>query len=90
MQICRVKGNVWATRKEESLKGQKFLVVIRVDEYQKEIGPPFVAVDNVGAGIGELVLVTAGSSARKVLEKPLPIDAAVVGIIDSMDIDLDS
>jgi ethanolamine utilization protein EutN len=88
MQICRVKGNVWATRKEESLRGQKFLVVTRVNEGQKEIGPPFVAVDNVGAGVGELVLVTSGSSARKVLEESLPVDAAVVGIIDSMDIDL--
>jgi ethanolamine utilization protein EutN len=90
MQICRVKGNVWATRKEEKLKGQKFLIVTQVDERQKETGPPFVAVDNVGAGTGELVLVTFGSSARKVLEESLPIDAAVVGIIDSMDIDLDS
>ena len=90
MQICRVKGNVWATRKEESLRGQKFLVVTRVDEEQKDIGPPFVAVDNVGAGIGELVLVTSGSGARRVLEDSLPVDAAVVGIVDSMDIDLGS
>ena len=52
MQICRVKGNVWATRKEEALKGQKFLIVTKVDENQREIGPPFVAVDNIGAGIG--------------------------------------
>ena len=55
MQICRVKGNVWATRKEEALKGQKFLIVTKVDENQREIGPPFVAVDNIGAGIGEPV-----------------------------------
>ena len=47
MQICRVKGNVWATRKEETLKGQKFLIVTRIDENQSEIGPPFVAVDNI-------------------------------------------
>jgi len=86
MQICKVKGNVWATRKEESLKGQKFLVVARIDERQQEIGPPFVAVDNVGAGVGELVLVTSGSSARRVLEDNLPVDAAVVGIIDTMDL----
>ncbi|MFY9217275.1 MAG: EutN/CcmL family microcompartment protein [Tepidanaerobacteraceae bacterium] len=85
MQICRVKGNVWATRKEEALKGQKFLIVTKVDENQREIGPPFVAVDNIGAGIGELVIVTSGSSARKATGESLPIDAAVVGIIDSMD-----
>ena len=90
MKICKVKGNVWATRKEAALKGQKFLIVVRIDEGQKEIGPPFVAVDNVGAGIGELVLVTSGSGARRVLEDSLPVDAAVVGIVDSMDIDLGS
>ncbi len=90
MHICRVKGNVWATRKEETLKGQKFLIVTRIDENQNEIGPPFVAVDNIGAGVGELVIVTAGSSARKASDESLPVDAAVVGIIDSMDVDLGS
>lgn len=90
MQICRVKGNVWATRKEEALKGQKFLIVSKVDEHQREIGPPFVAVDNIGAGIGELVIVTSGSSARKAADESLPVDAAVVGIIDSMDIEFSS
>jgi ethanolamine utilization protein EutN len=87
VKICKVKGNVWATRKEAALKGQKFLIVVRIDEGQKEIGPPFVAVDNIGAGVGELVIVTAGSSARKASDESLPVDAAVVGIIDSMDID---
>ncbi len=87
MQICRVKGNVWATRKEESLKGQKFLIVVRVDEQQREIGEPFVTIDNIGAGKGELVIVASGSSARKVSDESMPVDAAVVGIIDSMEID---
>jgi len=87
VHICKVKGNVWATRKEESLKGQKFLIVVNVDERQREIGTPYVAIDNIGAGVGELVIVASGSSARKVSDESMPVDAAIVGIIDSMEID---
>lgn len=85
MLICKVVGNVWATRKEESMKGQKFLIVKQVDEEQQESGNSFIATDNIGAGIGELVIVTGGSSARKTNDEALPIDAAVIGIIDSME-----
>jgi len=88
MLLCKVKGNVWATRKEESLQGLKFLIVKQVDENQKEIGNSFIAADNIGAGMGELVIVTSGSSARKAASESVPVDAAVVGIIDSMDVDL--
>lgn len=87
MLICRVKGNIWATRKEESMKGQKFLIVRQIDEEKKEIGSAFVAIDNIGAGIGELVIVTSGSSARKVSDEKIPVDAAVVGIVDSMEVE---
>ncbi len=85
MLICKVVGNVWATRKEESMKGQKFLIVKQVDEEQQEAGNSFIATDNIGAGIGELVIVTGGSSARKINNEALPIDAAIIGIIDSME-----
>lgn len=90
MLICKVKGNVWATRKEEALESLKFLIVKQVDEKKREIGLPFVAVDHIGAGNGELVIVTSGSSARRVSGDEIPIDAAIVGIIDSMDVDLNS
>lgn len=87
MLIARVIGSVWATRKEESLQGYKLLIVKQVDEYQKEVGDPFVAVDTIGAGVGELVIVTTGSSARKIATgEEIPVDAAIVGIIDSMDV----
>ncbi len=79
-------GNVWATRKEETMKGQKLLIVKQVDEQKQEKGTSFIAVDNIGAGIGELVLVTTGSSARKVLNKEIPVDAAVIGIVDSLEV----
>jgi len=83
--ICKVIGHVWATKKEESLSGLK-LMVVREDG--KKSGDSFVAADIVGAGIGEKVLVVSGSTARKALGKDeLPVDAAIVGIIDSLEIE---
>lgn len=85
MIICKVIGHVWATKKEESLSGLK-LMVVREDG--KKSGDSFVAADIVGAGIGEKVLVVSGSTARKALGKDeLPVDAAIVGIIDSLEIE---
>lgn len=83
MLIGIVIGNVWATRKEEVLNGLKFMVVQRVDMADGSAHESFVAVDCVGAGIGERVLVVTGSSARKALDNPqTPVDAAIVGILD--------
>ena len=82
MIIGRVIGNVWATRKEETLNGLKLMVVRREGEAK---GNEFVAVDCVGAGTGERVLVVQGSAARKALENhKTPIDAAIIGIIDEV------
>lgn len=83
MIIGMVIGNVWATRKEESLNGLKFMVVQRIDQADGSRGESFVAVDCVGCGTGERVLVATGSSARKALDNhDCPVDAAIVGIID--------
>lgn len=83
MITCKVIGNVWATRKEESLNGLKLMIVRRTDIATEEEFDSFVAVDCVGAGIGEAVLVTLGSSAREAFTNPnIPVDAAIVGIID--------
>jgi len=82
MIIGKVVGSVVSTRKCEKLIGSKFMIVqtLRETGSCKEI----VAVDNVGAGIGELVLVATGSAARIGCDAPSsPIDAAIVGIIDS-------
>lgn len=86
MIIAKVIGNVWATRKEESMRGQKLLIVRQVDENGNFVGSAFVAIDNIGAGVGEYVIVTNGSSARKVSDELSPIDAAVIGIVDSIDV----
>ena len=82
MIIGKVVGNIFSTRKNEKLVGSKFLVIDPVDEMS---GPHnrFVAIDNVGAGIGETVLVAFGSAARIGCDMDnAPVDAAVVGIID--------
>ena len=83
MIIGVVVGNIWATRKDEGLNGLKLLIIKPVDYYMRGDYPTLVAADFIGAGIGETVLVTTGSSARKVLNKEdSPIDATIVGIID--------
>jgi len=89
--LARVIGNVWSTRKEESLRGLKFLivqpVVVKTDQSGKTVledsGATVVAADKIGAGETEIVMVVSGSSARQSLDDThTPIDAMVVGIID--------
>ncbi len=88
MILARVLGNIWATRKEESLNGLKFLIVQPVDWDGRLAGATFVAADKIGAGVGELVLVTRGSSARRALgPADAPIDAIVTGIIDMVEVE---
>ena len=77
-----VIGNVVSTKKQESLTGSKFLEV-RIIENNTETDKYIVAVDSVGAGIGEDVLITTGSSARLALRNQFePVDAVIVGIVD--------
>jgi len=88
MIVGRVVGNVWATRKDPALNGMKLLVVKPIDHYSERGRPEMIAADSVGAGIGELVLVVTGSSARRSLGKELcPIDAMIVGIVDKIEVD---
>jgi ethanolamine utilization protein EutN len=78
-----VKGMVVSTQKDEHLIGTKLLVVQCVDSAHNPIGNEEVAVDAVGAGVGEYVLLCQGSPARSVFSDPkMPVDLAVVGIID--------
>ncbi|MGB5824262.1 MAG: EutN/CcmL family microcompartment protein [Proteocatella sp.] len=82
MIIGKVVGSVIATRKNDNLLGSKFLVVQPLESMKSQCGR-LVAIDNVGAGIGEMVLVAFGSSARVGCGMDSsPIDAAIVGIID--------
>jgi ethanolamine utilization protein EutN len=83
MIIGIVTGNVWATRKEDSLNGLKLMVVQRLDLTNNTKHESFVAVDCVGSGVGERVLVVNGRQAEKATGvNDAPVDAAIVGILD--------
>lgn len=90
MFIARVRGNVVTTQKVVKMTGRKLLIIepLRVDEAGKAMNPNgrcFVAVDSIGAGTDDLVLVTQGSSARMTEStSDAPVDAVVVGIIDTI------
>lgn len=87
MYLAKVVGVVVATTKSEQLIGSKILVVQPIDPNQDSVKSTQVAVDAVGAGVGETVLVASGSSARKACGKmDAPIDSAIVGIVDSIEI----
>ena len=88
MLIARVVGTAISTIKDEKVKGRKLLVLKETDPTGKLIGKPFVAVDLVDAGEGELVLTGHGSSARQTnLTKDCPVDAVVVAVIDHLNVD---
>ena len=94
MFVAKVTGSIVSSHKADSMKGQKLLIVepYRVDEADrsrlKTTGRTFVAVDTVGAGKDEFVLIVQGSSARLTPEtKNLPVDTAIIGIIDSVHVD---
>jgi microcompartment protein CcmK/EutM len=85
--LARIVGTVVATRKDPRLVSNKLLVVRSVDPAGKLEGGYLVAVDTVDAGVGETVLVVSGSSARMASGmKDCPVDAAIVGVIDHVDV----
>lgn len=87
MIVAKIVGTVVATRKDERLVSNKLLIARPVDPHGKADGSYLVAVDTVDAGVGETVLIVSGSSARMASGmKDCPVDAAVVGIIDAIQI----
>lgn len=90
MKIGRVIDNIWATRKEETLRSAKLMIVQILDtpadlqNPENNGGKVLIAADIIGAGIGELVIIVGGSSARRAggYDSNVPIDAMIVGIID--------
>jgi microcompartment protein CcmK/EutM len=94
MFLAQVTGSVVATQKVESMTGQKLLTVdpLRIDPAGRDrlvaTGRTIVVVDTVGAGQGETVLIVQGSSARMTPEtEKLPVDATIVGIVDSVHVE---
>ena len=94
MFLAKVTGSVVSTQKVASMTGRKLLTVepLRVDPGKRDklvtTGRTFVVVDTVGAGLGEMVLIVQGSSARMTPEtEKLPVDAVIVGIVDTVNVE---
>lgn len=89
MNVGRVIGSLWATRKGETFTGVPLLVVQPVGADEKPMGKPLVAADTVGAGPGETVFyITAREAVLALagdLDHPTPVDAAIIGIVDFLD-----
>ena len=83
MNICKVQGKIVSTIKNDQLAGSSFLIVRNLDQAGRVVGQPFVVVDPIGCGPGDVILVTQGSNAKYALGKDLPVDAVVIGLVDS-------
>ncbi|MBG9979489.1 EutN/CcmL family microcompartment protein [Facklamia lactis] len=87
MLIGKVVGNLWSTKKDDKLNGNRFLIIKKMKNKEEVEDGIYVAADKVGAGIDEIVLITTGSNAKLTFDsQTLPIDMAIIGIIDSIDL----
>lgn len=90
MFLARVVGNVWATKKVADLEGMRFLIVHPFDLDKEPNTNIVVVADRLGAGIGEIVMCAYGKAARSAIgDQELSIEAAVIGIVDSIDLNKD-
>jgi ethanolamine utilization protein EutN/carbon dioxide concentrating mechanism protein CcmL len=88
MLIAKVIGTTVSTIKDEKLTGRKLMLCQQTDEKGEPFGKPYVAIDAVDAGVGDLVLTASGSSARQTtITKDRPVDAVIMAVIDSMEVD---
>ncbi|MRH41126.1 ethanolamine utilization protein EutN [Aquibacillus halophilus] len=87
MFVGTVIGSVWATQKEVGMENLKLMIIQPIDWKENESGQTVVAADRIGAGIGEKVIVSRGNPARNLfLNKQIPVDAVIVGIVDSFEV----
>ena len=87
MLLGKVIGTIWSTRKDEKLVGSKFLIIRQLNLDYTPKDSTIIAIDSVGAGVGEVVLVAQGSSARQTdITQNKPVDAVVMAIVDKLDV----
>jgi microcompartment protein CcmK/EutM len=88
MKLGRIVGTVVSTRKDPSLESLKLLIVANLTPALEHEGGYIIAIDSVGAGVGEVILYATGSSARQTaVTKDRPVDAVIMAIVDCFDID---
>lgn len=88
MFFAEVIGTVWATRKDESLHGFKMQFIQPINGKREKTGDPIVAIDTIGAGVGETVFyITAREAVIPLPVESAPVDASIVGIVDRIDIE---
>lgn len=88
MYLGKVIGNVWATKKYPVLDGLKLMFVQPLNAEFENVGEPIVAVDTVGSGPGEIIyFITASEAVIPLLVEMAPVDATIVGIVDSINLD---
>ncbi|WP_206460690.1 EutN/CcmL family microcompartment protein [Anaerovorax sp. IOR16] len=89
MYLAKVVGTVVSTRKDDNLVGNKMLLIKKLSDEMEVVGRTEIAVDTVGAGTGEIVIISMGSSAKYALGNPKsPVDATIVGIVDSVELNI--
>ncbi len=87
MNLGKIIGTIWATRKYETVKGYKMQLVQPINSEQENLGDPIIALDTVGAGPGEIIYYVTASEAVIPLDVDMaPVDASIVGIVDSINI----
>lgn len=86
MILGKVIGSIWCTQKEDGMNQLKLLIIDPITWKGESVGQPIIAVDRIGAGQGERVIISRGSPARTIVNKNAPIDAVVVGIVDSLEV----
>ena len=88
MYLGRIIGTIWATRKYESIIGYKMQFVQPINAEKEKLGKPIVAIDTIGAGPGEIIFyITASEAVIPMLIEMAPIDASIVGIVDSINVE---
>ncbi len=87
MVLAKVVGNVWSTKKTEKISALRLLFIQPLGRDLRPAGNVLVAADEIGAGIGEMVIVTQGAPAMQAFDREglIPVDAVVVGIVDSLE-----
>jgi len=89
MLLAKVIGNVWSTKKQDKILALRLLLIQPLGEDLEPAGSALIAADEIGAGFGEMVVVTQGAPAMQAFSKTelIPVDAVVVGIVDNLETD---